>query len=102
MLVSLSLFNNLFGFSMLFVLNRGWNGDSTNDIIPICFLDMTHSWIKKASWNFNSKKLRECCILVSLSLFNNSFGLPVLTMGTTCPNQEFYVLLVDLHIICDT
>jgi hypothetical protein len=33
-------------------------------------------------------------------LFNNSYGLPVLTMGTICPNQVFYAWLVDLQTIC--
>jgi hypothetical protein len=30
-------------------------------------------------------------------LFNNTSGLPVLTMGTKCPNQVFYVWLGDLQ-----
>jgi hypothetical protein len=37
--------------------------------------------------------------LIHLFLFNNTFGLPLLTMGTKCPNQIFYVWLVDLQNI---
>jgi hypothetical protein len=45
----------------------------------------------------NNKKW---CDFVSLFLFNNTYGLPVLTMDTNCPNQVFYVWLFDLQIIC--
>jgi hypothetical protein len=34
------------------------------------------------------------------SLFKNTYGLPVFTMHTTCPNQVFYEWLVDLQTIC--
>jgi hypothetical protein len=33
-------------------------------------------------------------------LFNNTYGLHVLTMDTSNPNQLFYVWLVDLETIC--
>jgi hypothetical protein len=33
-------------------------------------------------------------------LFSNTYGLPVLTKDTKCPNQVFYLWLVDLETIC--
>jgi hypothetical protein len=33
-------------------------------------------------------------------LFNNTYGLPELTMNTNNPNHVFYVWLVDLQTIC--
>jgi hypothetical protein len=61
---------------------------------------MQSSWPKNAIWDLNRKKWRERCILFSLSLFNNPFGLPVPTKGTTCLNQVFNVWLDDLQNIC--
>jgi hypothetical protein len=48
----------------------------------------------------NNKKWRKWCKFVSLFLFNNTYGLPVLTMDTKRPNQIFYVWLFDLQTIC--
>jgi hypothetical protein len=48
----------------------------------------------------NNKKWRKWCMFVSLSLFNNNYGLPVLTKDTKCPNQDFFVWLVDLQTTC--
>jgi hypothetical protein len=48
----------------------------------------------------NNKKLCKWRTFVSFFLFYNTWGLPVLTKDTKCPNQVFYVLLVDLQIIC--
>jgi hypothetical protein len=45
----------------------------------------------------NNKKWREWCKFVSHLLFNNTYGLPMITMHTKCPNQVFYVCLVDLQ-----
>jgi hypothetical protein len=42
----------------------------------------------------NKKKWRKWCKLVSSFLFNNTYGLTVLTMDTKCPNQVFYDWLV--------
>jgi hypothetical protein len=60
---------------------------------------MQRSWTNKAVWNLKSKKLRKWCNFVSPFLFNKSYGLRVLTIDTKCPNQLFYVRLVDLHTI---
>jgi hypothetical protein len=61
---------------------------------------MRHSWTKSAFWDVNNKKWRKRCKFVSAFLSNNSYGLPVLTKDTKCPNQVFYVWLVDLQTIC--
>jgi hypothetical protein len=74
-----------------FVVNRSWKHDSPNNVIRICLLDMRRSWIKNAFWSVNKKKWRKWWKFVSPSLSNTSYGLPVLTMHTTCPNQVFYV-----------
>jgi hypothetical protein len=71
-----------------------------NNDIRICLLDMKYSWTKNAFWDVNNKKWRKWCKFVSPFLINNTYGLLVLTMGTKCPNQVFYVWLVDLQTIC--
>jgi phage anti-repressor protein len=50
---------------------------------------MHRSWTKISCWTLNSKNWREWCILASFDLFNICFALPVLTLGTTCPNKYF-------------
>jgi hypothetical protein len=84
----------------LFVLNRGWKRDSPKNDISICLLDMNLSWTKNAFWDVNKKKWCKWCLFVSLFLFNDTYGLPVITMNTKCPNQVFNVWLVDLQTIC--
>jgi hypothetical protein len=74
---------------------------SPNDDIRKCLLDMKHGSTKNASWDVSNKKWRKWCKSVSRFLFNNTYGLPVITMDTKSPNQAFYVWLVDLQIICD-
>jgi hypothetical protein len=67
----------------LFVLNtRLETWLFPNHDIHICFLEKKHSRTKSAFWVVNNKKWRKWCKFVSLSLFNNSYGLPVLTMET--------------------
>jgi hypothetical protein len=39
-------------------------------------------------------------MFVSLFLFNNIYGLPVLTIDTKCTNQVFYLSLIYLQTIC--
>jgi hypothetical protein len=48
----------------------------------------------------NNKKWRKWCKFVSPFLFNNTYGLPVLTIDTKSPNQVFNVWLFDLQSIC--
>jgi hypothetical protein len=72
---------------------------SPNDIRKF-MLDMQRSWTQNAFWDVHNKKWRKWCKFVSHFLFNNSYGLPVLTMGTKFPNHLFYVWLVDLQAIC--
>jgi hypothetical protein len=50
--------------------------------------------------NLNYRKWLKWCILISHLLFNNLFGLPVLTISTNCTNDVFYAWLVDLQTIC--
>jgi hypothetical protein len=116
--VSPFLFNNAYGLPVLTidtkypnqvfyvslvdlqtVLNRGWKRDSPNNDIRICLLEMRHSWTKNAFWDVNNKKWRKWCKYVSPFIFNNTYGLPVLTMDTKCPNEVFYVWLIDLQAI---
>jgi hypothetical protein len=73
---------------------------SPNDDIRIYLLDMQRNWTKNAIGKLKCKKWRKWFILLSLFLFNNPFGLPVLTMGTNYPSEVFYAWLVDLQIIC--
>jgi hypothetical protein len=87
--------------SRLVVLNRGWKPEPLQIII----------WVFVYS-SFSIVKLKtpfETCItrngvngvcFISLFIFNNIYGLPVFTMDTKCPNQVFYVSLVDLQTIC--
>jgi hypothetical protein len=39
-------------------------------------------------------------VFVSRFLYNNTYVLTVLKMDTKCPDQVFYVWLVELHTIC--
>jgi hypothetical protein len=71
-----------------------------NNDIRKCLLVMRHSWNKKAFWVVNNKKWRKWCKSVSTLLFNNCYGLPVLTIDTSYPNQVFYLSLVELQTIC--
>jgi Holliday junction resolvase-like predicted endonuclease len=61
---------------------------------------MKHRWTKYAIWDLNNQKWRKWCKIVVPFLFNNNYGLPGLTKDTKCPNQVFYVWLVDLQTIC--
>jgi hypothetical protein len=70
-----------------------------NDDIRIYLLNMRHSWTKNAFWDVNKKKWRKECRFVSPFLFHDTYGLPVFTINIKCPNQVFYVWLVDLQII---
>jgi hypothetical protein len=62
--------------------------------------DMKHRWTKYAIWDLNNQKWRKWCKILVPFLFNNNYGFPVLTKDTKCPNQVFYVWLVDLQTIC--
>jgi hypothetical protein len=61
---------------------------------------MQHGSTKNAFWDVNNKKWRKWCKFVPHFLFNNTCGLPVVTMDTKCPNRVFFVWFVDLHTIC--
>jgi hypothetical protein len=67
--------------------------------IRICLQDMKISWTKKAFSHVYNTKWRKWCKFDSPLLFNNTYGLPVLTMDTKCSNQVFYVWLDDLQTI---
>jgi hypothetical protein len=69
---------------------------SRNDDICKCVLDMKHGSNKNAFSVVNNKKWHKWGKFVSPSSFNNTYGLPVLTMDTKCPSQVFYDWLVDL------
>jgi hypothetical protein len=81
----------------LFVLNGGWKRDSFQLMIFECLLVMRHIWTKSAFWDQNNKKWRKWCQFASPFLFQNSYGLPVLTNDFKCPNHVYYVWLVDLQ-----
>jgi hypothetical protein len=52
-------------------------------------LDINNSWSKNAFWDVNNKKWRKWCKFVSPSLFNNNYGLPVVTMVTNVQINYF-------------
>jgi hypothetical protein len=72
---------------------------SPNNYIRICLLGMSRIWTKNAIWDVNNRNCKWWNI-VSSFLSNNTYALPVLTMGTKNPKYIFYVWLVDLHSIC--
>jgi hypothetical protein len=61
---------------------------------------MKHGSTKIAFWVVNNKKWRKWCKFVLPLLFNNTYDLPVLTTVSKCPNQVFYVWLVELNTFC--
>jgi hypothetical protein len=73
---------------------------SPNHNIHICLFDMQCNWTKNVFWKVNNRKWRKLCIFPSPFLFNNTYGLPGLTMGNKSSNQEFYVWFVDLQNTC--
>jgi hypothetical protein len=84
----------------LFVLNKAWKPDILQIMIFVYVCSTCsvfgiktrfETWI---TWNEVSRGK-----FVSPFLFNNSYGLPVLTMGNKCPNHLFYVWLVVLQTI---
>jgi hypothetical protein len=91
----------MLGWSIIrfFVLNSRWKRDCIQKMI---FVNVCSTWtmvhIKDAFWYVNNKKWLKWCMFISPFSFNNTYGLPVLSMDTKCPNQVFYVWLVDLQI----
>jgi hypothetical protein len=83
----------------LCVLNSGWKIYSPNNYIRTSLLDMKPGSTKYVFWDVNNNKWRKYCKLVSTFLFNNTYGLPVLTMDTKCPIQVFFVWLDVLQTI---
>jgi hypothetical protein len=75
-----------------------WSSPSNN--IRKCLKDMQPRWTKNAFWNVYNKKWPKWCKYISRSVSNKTHCLPALTMGSKCPNQEFYVWLVYLQTIC--
>jgi hypothetical protein len=80
-------------FYRICVLNTGWKRDSHQLMI---FVNVCSTWSKVEL----NTRFETWITIVTRLLFNNTYGLPVLTMDTKCPNQEFYVWLFDLQIIC--
>jgi hypothetical protein len=85
----------------LFVLNTTLK---LNSVEVIIFVNIYTTWsmvyIKDAFWYVNNMIWRKWCKFVSPTSFNNTYGLPVLSMDIKCPNKLFYVWLVDLQTIC--
>jgi hypothetical protein len=67
---------------------------SPNSDIRICLQDMRHNCTTNSFWDVNNKKWRKWCKFVPPFLFNDTYGLPVLTIDTKCPTQVFYHWLV--------
>jgi hypothetical protein len=85
----------------LFVLDTVWKRDSLEMMnIRNCFQDIKHVPTKNAFRDVNNKKWRIWYKFDSPFLFNNPYGLPVLTKNTQYSNQVFYVCLVDVQKIC--
>jgi hypothetical protein len=85
----------------LFVLNTTLKRNSLQMMI---FVNVCLTWsivdTKDAFWYVNKKKSSKWCKFVSSFLFNNAYGLPVLTTVTNFPNQVFYVWLEEIQAIC--
>jgi hypothetical protein len=84
----------------IFVPNTAWKRDFFEKMI---FVNISSTWSMvqlKRVLEVNNKKWLKWWNFVSPFLFNNTYGLPVLTVDTKCPNQVFYVWLVDLQTIC--
>jgi hypothetical protein len=83
----------------LVVLNRRWKGDCFKIMI---FVYVCSTWslveleTRYDSW-VTGNDVND--MFVSRFLFNNTYGVPVLTMVNKCPNQVFYVSKVDLQTI---
>jgi hypothetical protein len=73
---------------------------SPKDDIRRCLLDMNRRWMKNKFCDVNKKKWRKWCKFVSPFLFKITYGLPVPTTDTNCPNDVFHVWLVVLQTIC--
>jgi hypothetical protein len=75
-----------------------------NSVQMMIFVNICSTWsmvyIKDAFWYVSIKKWRKWCKWVSPFSFNNTHGLPVLSLDTKRPNQVFYVWLVDLQTTC--
>jgi hypothetical protein len=112
--VSPSLFNKTYGIPVLtmdtkcqnqvfyvwFVLNRGWKLDPLQIMIFVYVSSTWNIFELNAFWVVNIKKWRKWCKFFSPFLINKCFGLRVLTIGSSCPNQLFFVWLDDLRAIC--
>jgi hypothetical protein len=61
---------------------------------------MKHSWAKKTFWTWITRNDINDVSLILLCYLTKTYGLPGLTMDTKCPNQVFYICLVDLQTIC--
>jgi hypothetical protein len=70
-----------------------------NDIL-ICLLDIQSSWIKNAFSDENNKKWHKWCKINSPFSYNNTYGLPVLTMDTGCTNQVFLIFDWSIYRTC--
>jgi hypothetical protein len=81
----------------LFVLNRCWKLDSLQMMIFVNVCS-NEAWLILKT-RFETWITRN--VVNGVSLFHlfikNTYGLPVFTKDTKCPNQVFYVWLVDLH-----
>jgi hypothetical protein len=64
-----------------------------------CLFVMKLSWTNNTFWDVNNKKWRKWYKFVSPILFNNTYGLRVLTIDTKCTKYVFYVKLVELQNI---
>jgi hypothetical protein len=84
----------------LFVLNKAWKRVSLEMTIFLyvcstcCVVEIKgrfETWIEKSDVN------GVYCFHFSYLI---TFGLSVFTLGTTCPNELFYIWLVDVQNIC--
>jgi hypothetical protein len=53
---------------------------------------MKHSWTNNAFWDENNMIWRKWCKFVSFFSFNNTYGLPVLTMNTKFQIKNFMLV----------
>jgi hypothetical protein len=63
-----------------------FNDTATTEIYTKIHTLSLHDALPISFWDVNNKKWRKWCKFVSHFLYKNTYGLPVLTKDTKCPN----------------
>jgi hypothetical protein len=87
----------------LFVLNRAWKLVSFQIMIFVNICSTWDSSTKNAFWDVNYKKWCKWCNFVSPFLYNNPYGLHVLTMDTNVQIMYFmFDWLINRQFVLNT